>query len=346
MAANSNETLPGGASRALHRLAVLAVCLVWPLIWVGGLVTTYDAGMAVPDWPGTYGYNLFLYPIGTWLGGPFDLFIEHGHRLLGAVVGLVAIAMVGASLWDPRRWVRGLCVGLLLAVISQGVLGGLRVVLSDRTLAMTHGCVGPAVFSLFVVAAVVTSRFWWQPRFEPGGDSMSFRTGWVALAACLVILSYFQLLLGAQIRHIQPDSPPNRFAMIVAGHVITALVLWLLTGVNWMRLRRCGDLTLSRPAGVLIGLVAVQIVLGVGTWVVSYGWPSFLRWFPGATGFLIRSKGFFDSLVVTAHVATGSLILAVSTLLLFRTLRLRWQSTRMHESGVAGSKSRPLSATT
>ena len=60
----------------VHRLSVLLVCLVWPLIWVGGLVTTYDAGMAVPDWPGTYGYNLFLYPYNTWLLGPFDLFIE------------------------------------------------------------------------------------------------------------------------------------------------------------------------------------------------------------------------------------------------------------------------------
>jgi cytochrome c oxidase assembly protein subunit 15 len=346
MSATGNETLPAPPSRVLHRLAVLAVCLVWPLIWVGGLVTTYDAGMAVPDWPGTYGYNLFLYPIDTWLWGPFDLFIEHGHRLLGAVVGLVAIAMVVASLWDSRRWVQGLCVALLLAVISQGVLGGLRVVLSDRTLAMTHGCLGPAVFCLFVVAAVVTSRFWWQSRLEPGRESASSPAGWVALVASLVILSYLQLFLGAQIRHIQPNSPPSRFAMIVVVHVATALLLWLLTGVNWIRLRRCGDLTLSRPALVLIGLVAVQIVLGVGTWVVSYGWPSFLRWFPGAMGFLIRSKGFFDSIIVTAHVATGSLILAVSTLLLFRTLRMRWQSRRMLESGVAGSKSTPLSATT
>jgi cytochrome c oxidase assembly protein subunit 15 len=67
----------GPPAKTLHRLAVLAVCLVWPLIWVGGLVTTYDAGMAVPDWPGTYGYNLFLYPLTTWVYGPFDLLIEH-----------------------------------------------------------------------------------------------------------------------------------------------------------------------------------------------------------------------------------------------------------------------------
>jgi cytochrome c oxidase assembly protein subunit 15 len=225
------------------------------------------------------------------------------------------------------------------------------VVLSDRTLAMIHGCVGPAVFALFVVAAVVTSRFWWQSRPEPGRVSTHFGAarfgaGGIALVASLVILSYFQLLLGAQIRHIQPNSPPGRFAMIVALHVMTAFGLWFLTGVHWLRARRCGDLTLSRPALGLIGLVAVQIVLGVGTWVVSYGWPSFLQGFPGATGFLIRSKGFFDSIIVTAHVATGALILAISTLLLLRTLRLRWQSERMHESSVADSSSRPLSATT
>ncbi len=345
MGRQEHETPLAPPARPLHWLAVLAVCLVWPLIWVGGLVTTYDAGMAVPDWPGTYGYNLFLYPVDTWLWGPFDLFIEHGHRLLGAFVGMVAIAIVAASFRDPRRWVRGLSLALLLAVISQGVLGGLRVVLSDRTLAMIHGCVGPAVFSLFVVAAVVTSRFWWQPPEQRGPVSSPFGSGGVALVAALLILSYCQLLLGAQIRHIQPNSPPGRFAMIVAVHVMTAFGLWFLAAVNWIRVRRCGDLTLSRPAVGLIGLVAVQIILGVGTWVVSYGWPSFLQGFPGATGFLIRAKGFFDSIIVTAHVATGALILAVSTLLLLRTLRLRWQTASGRERSVADSSSPPLAAT-
>lgn len=320
-------------------MAVLSVCLIWPLIWVGGMVTTYDAGMAVPDWPGTYGYNLFLYPIETWITGPFDLFIEHGHRLLGATVGFVAIGIVALSFrQDPRRWTRLLAIGVLLAVISQGVLGGLRVVLSDRTLAMIHGCVGPAVFALCVVAAVVTSRFWWsrklcQPNETPVGSGLIGR-GLVLLVGSLVVLSYTQLVLGAQIRHIQPDSTPKYFAVLVAHHVVTAFVLWGLTGLGWWRVRRCGDLTLSRPAGLLIGLVAIQIALGTGTWVVSYGFPQFLRWFPGATGFLIESKGYFDSMVVTSHVATGSLILAVSTMLWVRLLRVRYlrQSTEASEA--------------
>lgn len=311
-------------SRGLHRLAVLAVCLVWPLIWVGGLVTTYDAGMAVPDWPATYGYNLFLYPYDTWLLGPFDLFIEHGHRLLGALVGLVAIGIVIlAYRRESRRWVFYLSIGLLAAVISQGLLGGMRVVLGDRTLAMVHGCVGPAFFALCVAMAVVTSGVWCGTisKFDTNAGPISIPL--VCFCFALVILSYLQLVLGAQIRHVQPVMAPSRFTLTVATHVITAFVLWGLTALTAWRLARCGDLTLSRPGWLLVGLAATQIALGVGTWVVNYGWPGFLGKVPGSSGYLIQAKGFVDSIVVTAHVATGSLILAVSTLLCLRTLRVR-----------------------
>ena len=91
------------------------VCATFPLIWVGGLVTTYDAGMAVPDWPNTYGYNLFLYPWQTWLYGPWDLFIEHGHRLLGSLVGMLTIGLVASAWWCQRdglvRWLAVLRAG-------------------------------------------------------------------------------------------------------------------------------------------------------------------------------------------------------------------------------------------
>jgi len=320
MGAESNLADVHEQGSLIHRLCVLLVCLVWPLIWVGGLVTTYDAGMAVPDWPGTYGYNLFLYPYKTWLLGPFDLFIEHGHRLLGAVVGLVAICLVASAYFrERRRWVVVLTWGLLLAVISQGLLGGMRVVWSDRTLAMVHGCFGPAFFALCVAAAVVTGRRWNGYWARLGERPLS--PGCVALVVAIPVLSYTQLVLGAQLRHVQPNAAPGGFAMIVATHVIVAFFLWFITMLAWLRIRRCGDLTLSRPAGLLIGLVGIQIALGVGTWVVNYGWPTILDWFPGSTGFLVRAKGFSDSIIVTSHVATGSLILAVSSMLLVRVLR-------------------------
>ena len=321
----------------LHRLTVLAVCLLWPLIWVGGLVTTYDAGMAVPDWPGTYGYNLFLYPLKTWLLGPFDLFIEHGHRLLGAVVGMVAIGMVAVAVISKHpRWIVLVAVSVLLAVISQGILGGVRVVLSDRTLAMIHGCCGPLVFAWCSSMAVMTSRFWRDATNCPGGSQAcesehpgDLRTRrpskWqLGLVLTMVLTSYLQLVLGAQIRHIQPNTTPGQFAMLVAFHVMTAFLLWFLVVVGWLVIRRCGDLTLSRPSLGLIGLLTIQLALGLGTWVANYGWPQFLEGFPGSEGYLIHAKGFVDSIVVTAHVATGSLILAVSAMLCTRTIRLRW----------------------
>lgn len=292
------------------------------------MVTTYDAGMSVPDWPGTYGYNLFLYPPSTWLFGPFDILVEHGHRLLASVVGLVSIAlMVAAWLRENRLWVILLCFGVLLLVIGQGVLGGLRVVLSDYTLAMLHGCVGPAFFALCAGTSVVTSR-WWFGELDAWDSQTATKPGrWLAgVVVTVVVLSYVQLVLGAQLRHAQPTTTAGIFAMLTSIHILTAFLLWGLTVVGWAMLRRCGDLTLSRPAASLIGLVFVQISLGTGTWIVNYGYPTFLRWAPGATSYLVQAKGFLESLIVTGHVATGSLILAVGVFLLVRVLRRRHQA--------------------
>ena len=123
------ETPSPRDSRWPHRLAVALVCATFPLIWVGGLVTTTESGMAVPDYPTTFGHNMFLYPLDTWLGGPWQVFVEHGHRLLGALAGLVTIALC-IALWrsDERRWVRWLGVAALAGVIVQGLLGGFRVI--------------------------------------------------------------------------------------------------------------------------------------------------------------------------------------------------------------------------
>lgn len=123
----SNST-PPIAIRAAHYAAWLLACATFPLIWMGGLVTTYSAGMAVPDWPRTYGDNMFLYPLESWLT-VWNVFLEHGHRLLGSLVGLVTIALA-VLLWfrDKRPamwWLAGVA---LIGVCLQGVLGGLRVV--------------------------------------------------------------------------------------------------------------------------------------------------------------------------------------------------------------------------
>ena len=162
MAASSTSPWP-------HRWSVAVALVIFPLIWLGGLVTTQDAGMAVPDWPTTRGYNMFAYPLSAWIYGPFDLLIEHGHRLLGSFVGLLAIGLCAVA-WrcEPRRWVNGLCWILLLAIIVQGLLGGIRVIMDDRTFAMIHGFTGPLVFALATAVAVVTGRWWRLADRIPG----------------------------------------------------------------------------------------------------------------------------------------------------------------------------------
>src|SRR5437588_5766919 len=105
----------------LHRLALLTAAATFPLIFMGGLVTSHGAGLAVPDWPNSFGYNMFLFPPSRWVGG---IFYEHTHRLMGTVVGMLSIALtVWAWRTELRRWVRWLVTGLLLAVCVQGTLG-------------------------------------------------------------------------------------------------------------------------------------------------------------------------------------------------------------------------------
>ncbi|QDS89504.1 Heme A synthase [Rosistilla ulvae] len=291
----------------VHRWAVLLVWLTWPLIWVGGLVTTYDAGMAVPDWPATYGYNMFLYPWTTWLLGPFDLLIEHGHRLLASLVGLITIAMLVAAVWSRQpRWIVRLCIVALVGVILQGALGGARVVMDARTVAMIHGCFGPAFFVLCWMIAGVSSR-WWQATDAPSVPRNTVRWG-----AALAISSYLQLVLGAQLRHMPVDAGDSFFRHIVFSHLTGAALVAVLAVITAWKLRRCGDLTLSRIGLGLIGLLILQWSLGLGTWFVNYGSPWALSQWPSLARYVIVAKGWTESMVVTGHMATGSLILALA----------------------------------
>jgi cytochrome c oxidase assembly protein subunit 15 len=296
-----------------HRLAVALALVTFPLIWVGGLVTTYDAGMAVPDWPGTYGYNLLLYPWQTWVGGPWDLFIEHGHRLLGMTAGLLAIALVAMVLIaDRRRWLIAAAACALVLVIVQGVLGGVRVLFDERLVAMVHGCVGPLFFAYLAALIVATSR-WWQaaPRMDsPDGQRLT-RAAWTAAG-----LAYFQLLLGAVVRHVPLAASPQVFCAALVLHLVVAAVL--AVQVSWTAWQACsvrGVSGLCWQGWALCLLVAVQVLLGVGTYVAKYSWPAWLADYQFAATYVIQEKSLAQSLITTGHVANGSLILFVSVLL-------------------------------
>jgi heme a synthase len=327
-----------------HRFAVLLTCATFPLIWVGGLVTTYDAGMAVPDWPTTYGYNLFLYPWQTWLLGPWELFIEHGHRLLGATVGMLTIALA-VVVWarDPRRWMRWMVLAALAGVVLQGVLGGLRVRLDARLLAQIHGCVGPAFFALAAALAVVTSRRWRVGWAMPTDDAKMVGNAHPTstlhrLATTTAAIAYVQLLLGSQLRHVQVTADGTVFRIAVWFHLLVAFTLAVHVIMLQVRVWReaAGNTWLRRPASLLLGLIGAQLALGCGAWVVNYGWPAWLGDYSWTASYVVRRESFWQATVTTAHVATGSLILAVAVVMALRAWNeasRRPESTRRQASG-------------
>ena len=206
-----------------HRWAVVLVCATFPMIWIGGLVTTYGAGMAVPDWPNTYGYNLFLYPWQTWAAGPWKLFIEHGHRLFGTLVGMIAIALLVSTWWcGATRLVRWLGFVALAAVLFQGALGGLRVIENEVQLAKVHGCFGPAFFAFTVALAVITSRRWREAEaVDPAGPGKIER-----LAVLTTFLAYCQLVLGSELRHLPAWRGQAIFVSRVFFHLAVAAALF------------------------------------------------------------------------------------------------------------------------
>ena len=196
----------------------------------------------------------------------------------------------------------------------------MRVQMDDVLFARIHGCVGPAFFALTVALAVVTSPWWREASQRPeqsGGAALG------RLAVATVALAYLQLVLGSALRHMPVGATPSDFRTAALFHVLVAVAL--VAQIVWltvMVLRTAwAEPKLVRPAVALCLLVLVQIGLGLGTWVVKYGWPIWLGGGEHLAGFVVQAEGWWQAHITTAHVATGSLILAVSLVLALRSLR-------------------------
>jgi cytochrome c oxidase assembly protein subunit 15 len=258
---------------------------------------------------------MFLYPIETWLYGPFDLFIEHGHRLLGALAGLIAIGLVIATYrTEDRLWVRRLSVALLVLVIFQGLLGGLRVELFARWIAKIHGCVGPAFFAAVIAFCVATSR-WWHRQDEPRKQTR-LRQGLIWLPLLMLLISYGQLVIGAFLRHVDEAAPPNQYKWLIVAHISVAALIVFGTFIQWLITRQSlfKGVGVRGSANVLALLVMGQVSLGIGTWVVKFGWPNWFHELDFAAKFIVPEKSLLQMNLITAHVVVGSLILAFWTI--------------------------------
>lgn len=353
------------ALRWVHRLFGLLALTVFPLIWAGGLVTTTKAGMAVPDWPGTFGYNMFLYPWSTWFFGPWDLFIEHGHRLLGSLAGIWCLVLV-AVCWLCRvpGYVRTAATAALFLVVLQGTLGGVRVLQVDREVARFHGCLGPAFFAFVVGCLAMTSR-WWQRAGErrfwlgrhgddgldgrslasatsgPQGNSPAPSVTLTAVVerllarlrtqryATLILLglAYMQLVLGASMRHVPDDAEPTYFRVLTWFHLSGAAAT-SLAALTVAFSRRLPVQGVTKAKWGLLFLVGLQVSLGCGTWVVKYGFPAWFGNYPWAANHLVVNDDFYQVQIVTGHVAVGSLILATAVFLAVRLWRAEWALAR------------------
>jgi heme a synthase len=297
--------------RGLHRYASLLACAIVLLIAAGGWVKSLEAGLAVPDWPLSYGS---LNPPRWWQIE--NVRAEHGHRLLA---GTVALLTVGLAVWtsrqEERRWVRRLGWLAVAAVVAQAALGGLTVLFFLPTaISVSHAALAELFLCLVTTLAVVTSRAWVQAR--PGASSLPLGTlrGALSLArhaAALTALVYGQILLGAIVRHTGaglaiPDFPlvfggwvPAQWSFPVGihyAHRLGALAVAVTAGWLLVRLARSGVwLGASVPRWALGALVVTQIGLG-GAVVLTGKAP----------------------LVNTLHVATGASLLAVSLILSLR----------------------------
>jgi cytochrome c oxidase assembly protein subunit 15 len=289
-----------------HAISCLLVAVTLVLLSFGALVTTYEAAMAVPDWPGTYGHNMFLFPLAEWLGGPWDLFLEHGHRLLGATVGLISLALA-VAVWrspvEPR--VRWLTLAAVVLVLVQGGLGGARVLLDDTTVAKVHACTGPLFFAVAVALAALTQ---WPaseavPRVAMG------------LATAFPVAAYAQLVAGAQLRHLDPATSPPVFHTLVGTHVMLGLVVAGLGVAAALATWKRGNRAAWRWAAIVASLVMVQLGLGAATWVAKYGVPSALLPDAWRLSQPIVARSGAGALTVTTHAVLGMSILGAGVAL-------------------------------
>jgi cytochrome c oxidase assembly protein subunit 15 len=304
------------------------------LIAAGGLVTSTGSGLAVPDWPNTYGYFMFSFPLSKMVGG---ILYEHGHRLIASGVGLLTIGLaIGLSRFDSRLWISRLGWYALLVVITQGILGGITVLyLLPAPISITHGGLAQIFFVLIVSLAVFNSPGW-HARYSRNSSSEQLLVNDIALQRLVIItplVIYAQILVGATMRHTGaglsiPDFPlafgrliPPMWDTGIAIHfshrvgaIVTMVVTLATTGHILAHHRNKHELT--RPSLLLILLLATQLTLGAWT--------------------VLSEK---QILINTAHVATGALLLATAVVLGLRTHRNRFPDSQNQTLSVSNKTS-------
>jgi len=291
-------------SPGLHRFSLLVASATFFLIIAGALVTSHDAGLATPDWPLSNG-QFFPKMVG-------NLFWEHGHRMVATTVGMLTIVLtIYLFIKERRRWVRRLGLFALLAVIAQGLLGGLTVkLLLPLPVSTAHATLAQLFFCATVSLAVFTSPGWLkeQVSIEEQG---SLPVRYLCLAAAVTIL--LQLVIGATLRHSatwDQQLPTELVLTHIGGAVAVAIILTM--ACSRVLFRHAGQPFLTRPAAIALILLGLQLLLGVAAYLTRLASPND----PQPLNPMVS--------ITVAHVACGALMFAtviVLTLRVFKVLR-------------------------
>lgn len=335
---------PSASGIAVSCFTARLLCfLTLALIFMGALVKSHDAGLSVPDWPTTYGYNMFLFPLSEWRA---NVFYEHTHRLVASFVGMLTLFL---CCWvafherrNPTRWVAAAALG---AVLLQGVLGGLTVIyLLPAYLSIAHGVLAQT----YLLMVVYLSRAFARRRAlgsEPASDPASSHTARWALSLTAVV--WIQLVIGAIVRHSEsglaiPDFPT------MGGHWFPMFDDTMLARINSWRL----DYTLSSTAflpDVSLAQVAIHAVHRLWALAVITAYFGVLRiaWrkrttAPRTTAIAVGSGALLAvqvalgiltvttqrlPIVASLHVVVGAALLAASWLCTLDTLPVRARQT-------------------
>ncbi len=304
---STEPAVPAAWTALFSKVAVAATFL---LVVAGGLVTSSEAGLAVVDWPNTFGSNMFLFPLARMTGG---IYYEHAHRLFGALVGLTTIVLA-IRLWrrDDRKGVHLLALTAVVLVVLQGILGGLRVtgnftlstaqadMAPSIALALAHGVLGQIFLGVVVALAAVTSVRWFDagaPQLRPNFKDDRGLQQWLILTVVV------QLVLGAAQRHLE--------ALLIVHISLAAIVILLavMVGVRaWGMFRDVWPV--DRLGKALVVLASLQGLLGIAALAVTGGEA------------VVGTPTTLEITVTTAHQATGAVILALSIALALWTQRL------------------------
>jgi cytochrome c oxidase assembly protein subunit 15 len=289
-------------NRGLNRYAILVACATFFLIIAGALVTSNDAGLATPDWPLSNG-QVFPKMVG-------NLFWEHGHRMVATTVGMLTIVL---TIWilmkEKRSWVRKLGVFALLAVIAQGLLGGLTVKLMlPLAVSTAHATLAQLFFCTTVSLAVFTSRSWMEARPIPevkGSLSLNY------LCSTALVTIFLQLILGATLRHSATWDKhlPTELILAHIGGAVTVTIGLGSAAIATLR-RYKDEKFLTRPAMVALSLLGVQVCLGVAAFMTRLASPNDPQPLNPMIG------------ITVAHVACGALVFVSTIVLTLRTYRV------------------------